>query len=257
MRVRVYATFQTPWQQSQTPAHHRAGPHAALHRRQAADLQRRAHGARAGPPTRASQLPAASTRARPPGADHGRRTRPGQGLAIAARTHAHARPLLPQVGLPVPEEELSEFTPEQRASLSEYARLVALLKEVGAAGGSQKRSARKSGAAAGSQPGACQQCVGAGGQEVDEGLLACLLPRDSLQVVDTVDAREPWNTPNASELDALTFQTWYAAGGPSVGPGRPASPSVSSRCFSGVLAHRARARPHPRTCAHLSVQPSE
>lgn len=34
------------------------------------------------------------------------------------------------VGLPVPEEELTEFTPEQRASLKEYARLVARLKEI-------------------------------------------------------------------------------------------------------------------------------
>jgi hypothetical protein len=34
------------------------------------------------------------------------------------------------IGLPVPEEELSEFLPEQRASLKEYARLVAELKKV-------------------------------------------------------------------------------------------------------------------------------
>ena len=33
------------------------------------------------------------------------------------------------VGLPVPEEELTEFTPAQRESLKEYARLVAELKK--------------------------------------------------------------------------------------------------------------------------------
>jgi len=39
------------------------------------------------------------------------------------------------VGEPVPDEELAEFTPEQRASLREYARLVKLLKEVGGRNG--------------------------------------------------------------------------------------------------------------------------
>lgn len=63
------------------------------------------------------------------------------------------------VGLPVPDKDLADFTPEQRSSLREYARLVALLKEV----------------------------------------------------VDTVDVREPWKTPNAAELDALTFQSWLDA----------------------------------------------
>lgn len=28
------------------------------------------------------------------------------------------------------------------------------------------------------------------------------------QVVDTVDVKEPWNTPGAAELDAITFQSW-------------------------------------------------
>ena len=34
------------------------------------------------------------------------------------------------MGLPVPDAELAGFTPEQRASLGEYARLVGLLKDI-------------------------------------------------------------------------------------------------------------------------------
>lgn len=76
------------------------------------------------------------------------------------RLYVDDRPLLVSsdlmVGLPVPEEELEQFTAPQRASLAEYARLVQLLK----------------------------------------------------QVVDSVDVKEPWKTPGAAELDAITFQTW-------------------------------------------------
>lgn len=76
------------------------------------------------------------------------------------RLYVDNKPLLVSsdlmVGLPVPEQELAQFTAEQRASLAEYARLVALLKEI----------------------------------------------------VDSVDVKEPWNTPRAAELDAITFQTW-------------------------------------------------
>ncbi len=28
------------------------------------------------------------------------------------------------------------------------------------------------------------------------------------KIVDTVDVKEPWKTPNAAELDATTFQSW-------------------------------------------------
>ncbi|KAI3434449.1 hypothetical protein D9Q98_002526 [Chlorella vulgaris] len=60
------------------------------------------------------------------------------------------------MGLPVPDAELAGFTPEQRASLGEYARLVGLLKDI----------------------------------------------------VNVVDQDEPWKTPDAAELDAITFQSW-------------------------------------------------
>jgi hypothetical protein len=56
----------------------------------------------------------------------------GQGRT---RLYVDGKPLLVSaelmVGLPLEEEELAQFTPQQRASLAEYARLVALLKEVG------------------------------------------------------------------------------------------------------------------------------
>lgn len=32
------------------------------------------------------------------------------------------------------------------------------------------------------------------------------------EIVDTVDVKEPWKTPNAADLDATTFQSWCAAG---------------------------------------------
>lgn len=55
----------------------------------------------------------------------------GQGRT---RLYVGGKPLIVtgdlMIGLPVPEEELSEFLPEQRASLKEYARLVAELKKV-------------------------------------------------------------------------------------------------------------------------------
>ncbi len=55
----------------------------------------------------------------------------GQGRT---RLYVGGKPLLVtadiMVGLPVPDEALAEFTPEQRNSLREYARLVSLLKEV-------------------------------------------------------------------------------------------------------------------------------
>lgn len=33
------------------------------------------------------------------------------------------------------------------------------------------------------------------------------------QVVDSVDVKEPWKTPGAAELDAITFQTWCGCNG--------------------------------------------
>lgn len=51
---------------------------------------------------------------------------------------------------------MAPFSPEQRASLEEYARLVHLFQDI----------------------------------------------------VATVDAEEPWKTPGAQELDAMTFQSW-------------------------------------------------
>lgn len=80
-----------------------------------------------------------------------------QGLA---RLYVNGKPAIVSSallgGLPIPDEELAQFSPEQRTSLGEYGRLVRVLKGI----------------------------------------------------VETVDVAEPWKTPMAAELDAITFQSW-------------------------------------------------
>ena len=158
---------------------------------------------------------------------------PGRVCAGKGRTRLYVddKPLLVSsdlmVGLPVPEAELAQFTPAQaRAGGS------------GGGHGGRRRGGPAPSPAAGLLPEMMlhgsspippphllplhPRPVAAPPAHLHTPLASCTAPnaqRASLseyarlvaelkQVVETVDVREPWKTPNATELDATTFQSW-------------------------------------------------